>query len=168
MEIAQFKTLIEDRIGLGSVISIIENATPDALEVRASDIKDICQFLRDNEQSYFDMLSCLTAIDNGPEANTMEVVYNLYSIPLEQSLMLKAVISREVAKIDSVEEIWKTADWHEREAYDLFGITFDGHPDLRRILMPADWEGHPMRQDYVEPEEYRGMKTIRKEGDPAS
>lgn len=168
MDITDFKVLVQDRIGEASVLGVDENATPKALIVAPEFIKDICLYLRDNDQSFFDMLSCLTAIDNGPEANTMEVVYNLYSIPLEHSLMLKTTINREVAEIDSVEEIWRTADWHEREAYDLFGIKFTDHPDLRRILMPEDWEGHPMRKDYDEPEEYRGMKTIREEGDPAS
>ena len=93
----------------------------------------------------------------------MEVVYNLYSIPYETSLMLKVEFSREEAVVPTVSQIWKTADWHEREAFDLFGIKFNGHPDLRRILMPADWEGHPMQKDYREPERYRGMETIRQE-----
>ncbi|SHK30254.1 NADH dehydrogenase subunit C [Reichenbachiella agariperforans] len=167
MEIAEFKTLVQDRIGEAVVIGVDENATPKALLIAPGYIKDVCLYLRDNDQSYFDMLSCLTAIDNGPEVNTMEVVYNLYSIPLEQSLMLKVTLDREKPEIDSMTELWKTADWHEREAYDLFGIQFVGHPDLRRILMPGDWQGHPMRKDYVEPEEYRGMKTIREEEDPS-
>ncbi|RJE70596.1 NADH-quinone oxidoreductase subunit C [Reichenbachiella sp. MSK19-1] len=167
MEIAEFKTLVQDRIGEAAVIGVDENATPKALLIAPDYIKDVCLYLRDNDQSYFDMLSCLTAIDNGPEINTMEVVYNLYSIPLEQSLMLKVTLDRDKPEIDSMTELWKTADWHEREAYDLFGVQFVGHPDLRRILMPGDWQGHPMRKDYVEPEEYRGMKTIREEEDPS-
>ncbi|UXP32851.1 NADH-quinone oxidoreductase subunit C [Reichenbachiella agarivorans] len=167
MEIAEFKLLVQDRLGESAVLSIDENATPKALIVAANQIKDICAYLRDNDQSYFDMLSCLTAIDNGPEANTMEVVYNLYSIPLEQSLMLKTFIPRDNPELETVCDIWKTANWHEREAFDLFGVKFSGHPDMRRILMPADWVGYPMRKDYIEPEEYRGMKTIREEGDPS-
>ncbi|MCV9388949.1 NADH-quinone oxidoreductase subunit C [Reichenbachiella ulvae] len=167
MEITDFKQLLTEEFGEDVVLSIDENATPKALVVDATKIQAICLFLRDHENSFFDMLSCLTAIDNGPEANTMEVIYNLYSIPHEHSLMLKTVIDRESSEIDSVESVWRTADWHEREAYDLLGVNFKGHPDLRRILMAADWEGHPLRQDYVEPETYRGMKTIREEGDPS-
>lgn len=167
MEITDFKQLITDQFGETAVLSIDENATPEALVVDHTRIKEICLFLRDNEQGYFDMLSCLTAIDNGPEANTMEVIYNLYSLPHEHALMLKTTIGREEAEIDSVESIWRTADWHEREAYDLLGVKFTGHPDMRRILMAADWEGHPLRKDYVDPESYRGMKTIREEGGPS-
>lgn len=168
MEITDFKTLIDDRIGEGTVVSIIENATPKGLEIKAETIKDVCLYLRDSEQCYFDMLSCLTGLDNGPEEGSMEVIYNLYSLPLEQSLTLKVIVDRENPKVDSVESIWRAADWYEREVYDLFGVEFNDHPDLRRILMPGDWEGFPMRKDYVEPAEYRGMKTIREEGDPTS
>lgn len=148
-------------------MSIDDNATPKAVVIEPHKMEAVMNLLKDDESSYCDLLSCLTAIDNGPETNTMEVIYNLYSIPLEHSIMVKTVISREKPEIHTVSHLWKTADWHEREAYDLFGITFHNHPDLRRILMPADWEGHPMLKDYEEPTTYRGMKTIREEGDPA-
>ncbi|GAB3986403.1 NADH-quinone oxidoreductase subunit C [Spirosoma daeguense] len=125
---------------------------------------DICQFLRDDERLFFDLLSCVTAIDNGLTANTMEVIYNVTSIPYEHNLMLKVVIPRStegkrLPSVPSVAHIWRTADWHEREAYDLVGIHFENHPDLRRILLPADWVGHPLRVDYQEEEQYHGIKT---------
>jgi NADH-quinone oxidoreductase subunit C len=104
------------------------------------------------------MLSCLTGIDNGPEAATMEVVYNLYSIPFDHHLMIKVILPRENPEIDSVIRIWKTADWHEREIFDMYGIKFISHPDLRRILMPADWQGYPLRKDYKQQEYYRDIK----------
>ena len=104
------------------------------------------------------MLSCVTAIDNGPEAKTMEVVYNLYSVPFNHHLAFKVTLPRENPEVDTVSHIWKTADWHEREAFDMFGIKFTNHPDLRRILMPADWEGHPLRKDYKQQEYYRDIK----------
>lgn len=167
MTVEEFKDLIDSKIGEGTVLSIDENATPTALVIAPEKVEPAMALLKDDEVSFCDLLSCLTAIDNGPEANTMEVIYNLYSIPLEHSLMIKTTISRENPEIETVSHLWKTADWHEREAYDLFGISFKNHPDLRRILMPADWEGHPMRKDYEEPATYRGMKTIREEGDPA-
>ncbi|MEO9967621.1 MAG: NADH-quinone oxidoreductase subunit C [Reichenbachiella sp.] len=166
MQVEQFKNLIDSKLGVGTVLSIDENTTPTAIVVAANQIAPVCQVLKDHPETLFDLLSCLTAIDNGPEANTMEVIYNLYSIPLEHALTLKVFIPRDQVEIETVSHLWKTADWHEREAYDLFGIKFMNHPDLRRILMPADWEGHPMRKDYVEPETYRGMKTIREEDDP--
>lgn len=167
MTTEDFKQLIDSNLGEGIVLSIDENATPKAVVISSAQIVAVCELLKDNDQTYFDLLSCLTAIDNGPEANTMEVIYNLYSIPLEHSLMVKTVLDRESPAIDTVSHLWKTADWHEREAFDLFGITFHNHPDLRRILMPADWEGYPMRKDYEEPATYRGMKTIREEEDPS-
>ena len=167
MEIEGIKNEITRLFGEESVISIDENATPKALVIKPELVKDICQVIAERENLYFDMLSCLTGIDNGPEAGTMEVVYNLYSIPMEHALMLKVTLPRENPEIDSLSVVYAAAEWHEREAYDLLGIQFKNHPDLRRILMPGDWEGHPLRKDYVEPEEYRGMKTIREEGDPA-
>jgi NADH-quinone oxidoreductase subunit C len=105
------------------------------------------------------MLSCVTGIDNGPETNTMEVAYNLYSIPFNNHLMIKATLPRDNPQVETVSTIWKTADWHEREAFDLFGIIFLNHPDLRRILLPADWEGHPLRKDYRHQEYYRNIKV---------
>jgi NADH-quinone oxidoreductase subunit C len=164
MQIQDFKNLLVNQFGESTVLSIDENATPKALMVDGNQIVEICRFLHESDQTYFDLLSCLTGLDNGPEKDTMEVIYNLYSIPLEHSLMLKVLLKRANPSIESVSSIWQTANWHEREAFDLFGIQFANHPDLRRILMPADWVGHPMRLDYVEPEEYRGMKTIREEG----
>ena len=134
-------------------------ATPNTLEISEDFILSVCQLLHEHDKTYFDSLSCLTGLDNGPEANTMEVIYHLYSIPHDLHLALKVILKRERPEIDSVASIWKTAGWHEREAYDLLGITFRNHPDLRRILLPADWEGHPLKKDYVEPEFYHGMKV---------
>lgn len=167
MDIEDFKTLVEEKFGEGVVLSIDDNATPKALVIDPKNLLRVCAFLKDSDKTFFDLLSCLTAIDNGDQAQSMEVIYNLYSIPLEHSLMIKVTIAREEPKIDSVNRLWYTANWHEREAFDLFGIHFVGHPDLRRIFMPADWEGYPMRKDYIEPDTYRGMKTIREEDDPS-
>ena len=105
------------------------------------------------------MLSSITGIDNGPEDNTMEVIYNLYSIPFDLHLMVKIKIDRESAIVPTVSDIWKTANWHEREIFDLLGIRFEGHPDLRRILLPNDWEGHPLRKDDILQEQYHGIKV---------
>jgi NADH-quinone oxidoreductase subunit C len=136
-----------------------EKATPKAIVVSASEIKKVCAELYQNPSTYFDMLSCLTGIDNGVEANTIEVVYNLYSIPFNHHLMLKVILPRENPVIDSVVELWGTANWHERETAEMFGINFSGHPDLRRLLLPADWEGNPLRKDYQHQELYRNVKV---------
>lgn len=139
------------------------NSTPKSLLVKADQIDLVCKELLQNPETYFDLLSCLTGLDNGPEKDSMEVIYNLYSIPFDISLMLKVEVPRKDPRVPTVSHIWSTANWHEREAFDLLGIHFTGHPDLRRILMPADWEGHPLRKDYTEPERYRGMETVRNE-----
>jgi NADH-quinone oxidoreductase subunit C len=127
--------------------------------IDASHIREVCAFLQRDPDCYFDMLSCLTGIDNGPEAGTMEVVYNLYSIPFDHHLMIRVIVSRDNPEVPSVTSVYRTANWHEREAYDLFGIRFTGHPDLRRILLPADWEGFPLRKDYRHQDYYRGVKV---------
>jgi NADH-quinone oxidoreductase subunit C len=130
--------------------------------VQSADLVAICQFLRDDERLFFDQLACLTAIDNGAAADTMDVFYNLTSIPYEHNMLLRVTIPRQTASGDlpalpTLSHLWRTADWHEREAFDLVGIHFDNHPDLRRILLPTDWEGHPLRTDYVEPTYYHGI-----------
>mgnify|MGYP003653880850 CR=1 FL=1 len=160
----EIKSLLQSKLGSDAIVATIENATPKGLVVAAEKLQDVCLFLRDNEQTYFDSLSCLTAIDNGVEANTIEVNYNLYSIPYNVQLLLRVVVVRneeaaELPVVPTVSDVWKTAEWHEREAFDLVGITFKGHPDLRRILLPTDWNGHPLRKDYSTQEYYHGMKV---------
>lgn len=158
MELTQLIDLLKAGVE-GLSIELAENCTPAGIVISPQHLKAVCQVLYENERCYFDMLSCITGLDNGPELNTMEVIYNLYSIPFDQSLTVKVVLDRKNLVVDSLMEIWRTADWHEREAFDLFGIHFSGHPDLRRILLPADWEGYPLRKDYKHQEYYRGIRV---------
>lgn len=139
-------------------VTIDSDSTPKILIIDSADLTKICKELFQNPSTYFDMLSCITGIDNGVEANTMEVVYNLYSIPFHQSIMLKVILPRENPAVDSLYSVWKSANWLEREVYDMFGIQFNNHPDLRRILMPNDWQGFPLRKDYQHQELYRGIE----------
>lgn len=144
---------------------ILENADEEKqpyIEIPLYQIQKVCSFLKTNSNLYFDFLNSITGIDNGPETGTMEVWYHLTSIALEHSFIIKITLDRagtdkNIPAIASVTSVWKTADWHERETYDLLGIHFDGHPDLRRILLPADWQGYPLRKDYVDPEKYHGV-----------
>lgn len=151
--------ILLEKFGEGAIEGTDKNATPWAVVVSSAMIAEVCTELHENEHTYFDSLSCLTGLDNGLQSGTMEVIYNLYSIPYDLHLMLKTSIPRENPEIATVSHIWKTADWHEREAFDLLGIRFTGHPDLRRILLPADWEGHPLRKDYQNLSAYHGIKV---------
>lgn len=166
MTFQEIKTLIEENIA-DAITGEDLNATPQALIIDTSKILEVCAMLHSHEKTYFDSLSCLSGLDNGPEAGTMEVIYNLYSIPKDLHLMLKCSIDRTIAEIDSVSAIWQTANWHEREAFDLLGIQFKNHPDLRRILLPSDWEGHPLRKDYTEQEKYHGITVAYDRDKPA-
>ncbi len=139
-------------------VTLIPNSTPIGLVIKSEVLLSICNQLHKNPSTYFDMLSCITGIDNGPEAGTMEVIYHLYSIPLNQSMSLKVMLPRENPEVKSVTAIWKSANWLEREVFDMFGIVFKNHPDLRRILLPADWKGFPLRKDYKHEEYYRGVR----------
>jgi NADH-quinone oxidoreductase subunit C len=136
----------------------VKNSMPLSLLIDASAMILVCDHLHKNPETYFDMLTCITGVDNGPETGTMEVIYQLYSIPFNHSLMLKVILPRENPEVESVTAIWKSANWLEREVYDMFGVNFLNHPDLRRILMPADWNGYPLRKDYKHEETYRGIK----------
>ncbi|HEY4655076.1 MAG TPA: NADH-quinone oxidoreductase subunit C [Cyclobacteriaceae bacterium] len=133
--------------------------TPKTIIVSAEDIPAVCSLLQSDPSCYFDMLSCVTGLDNGLDAGTMEVVYNLYSIPFNAHLMIRTTVPRDNPELPSVSGVYKTAEWHEREVFDLYGIRFTGHPDLRRILLPADWEGYPLRKDYKHQEYYRGVRV---------
>ncbi len=137
------------------------------------DVDKISLFLRDNSELQFDSLMCLSGVDdfNGQkqkddsgnevmQGGTLSVYYHLESTTFRHKLVLKTSTSREQPEVVSVSEIWQAANWHEREAFDMFGIKFINHPDLRRILMPYDWEyGYPLRKDYQNPEFYQGMKV---------
>lgn len=114
--------------------------------VPAEDLVDLCRWLRDTPEFDMSYLSFVSAID---WPDRFEVVYHLVSLAGGHSVTLKVPVSKDGAVVPSVAGVWRGADWHEREAFDLFGIAFDGHPNLRRIMMSADWKGHPLRKDYV-------------------
>jgi len=116
--------------------------------LRRENIATVCRFLKDDPEIKMDYLIDITAVDWMPKTPRFEVVYHLHSMRHGHRLRLKVPLEEEDATLPSVCAIWKTSPWHEREAFDLFGIKFEGNPDLRRILMPDDWEGHPLRKDY--------------------
>jgi NADH-quinone oxidoreductase subunit C len=139
-----------DRVGEAD----LEGKEP-SLPVKAEAIQEVCQFLRDEERLKFDYLNCLSGVDR---KDHLAVAYHLESLQHKHAVALKVEdVDREDPKVPSVSGIWGGADWHEREAYDLVGIVFEGHPNLVRILCAEDWEGHPLRKDYQSPETYHGV-----------
>ncbi len=159
----------------GAITKVEENIIQPRITLSKNYLKEVCRYLHQTEGLYFDFLSNLTAIDNGVINDSLEIIYNLYSIPYNHHFVLRVELPRtfssekaeefvsfedyQIPSIPSICDIWKSADWHEREAFDLMGIWFEGHPDLRRILMPADWKGHPLRKDYQNLETYHGIKV---------
>ncbi len=121
-------------------------------------IAEVAAFCKSDPELLLDNLMCQSAVDY-PKENPprMEVVYHLLSYRHRHVHVLKVMLPREEPRLPTVENVWGVANWHEREAFDLFGIVFDGHSDLRRILLPDDWEGHPLRKDWVDPDFYNGM-----------
>lgn len=133
-----------------SIPAAIVEAKPDsgelALVITPEKIGAVCRFLKENQQ--FVRLSGITAVDWFPMEPRFEVVYELHSLSRNQRLRLKCRLPGVNPEIDSVTAVWRCANWYEREVFDLFGVRFRGHPDLRRILMPAEWEGYPLRKDF--------------------
>ena len=116
------------------------------VEIAPEKLVEACRLLKDERQ--FERLSTVTAVDRYPSQPRFEVVYHLQSIARKGRLRLKCRLSGDKPEIDSATAVWRSANWFEREVFDLFGIRFRNHPDLRRIMMPDGWEGHPLRKDY--------------------
>ena len=162
MTFQEIKELILQEFGAEVVVTENISGLQPVLTIVKDKLPLVSKFLWSNDKTYFDYLSCITAIDN-LKAGMIEVIYNFYSIPYNHHFTLRVETSRgdenNLPKIPTLSDLYKTANWHEREAFDLFGIVFEGHPDLRRILLPADWEGYPLRKDYKEQEYYHGIKV---------
>jgi len=124
------------------------------LQVNNKDWVELASFIKDDPKLLFDFLSCLSSVD--AEESGVYVVYSFTSTSLKHNLEIRVFADKDM-QIKSIANIWKTANWHEREAYDLMGVVFEGHPDMRRILLPPDWEGHPLQKKYKEPDYYHGM-----------
>jgi NADH-quinone oxidoreductase subunit C len=157
----------------------IKDKKTDAIDpyvvVEPDNLPEVCRFLRDDSRLKFELLSCISGVDyfepdpkKAPKAGYephLEIVYHLQSFTHRHRLTLKVLLPRwkdnkagSLPEVPSVTGIWSAADWHEREVYDLTGIWFTGHPDLRRILLSEDWVGHPLRKDYEFPLEYHGIR----------
>ncbi len=175
MNIEAIHSLLLQKFGEAAVGSGPHKAIDPWIQVAPESLIAVATFLRDDERLQFNHLNDLCGVDYlEPDAKKaakfpfephVEVVYHLSSLPKRHQLKLKVVVPRwkdgvkgELPVVPSVSSIWAIGNWHEREAYDLVGIHFEGHPNLRRILCPEDWEGHALRKDYDFPLEYHGVR----------
>jgi NADH-quinone oxidoreductase subunit C len=159
-----------------SLAGINVEALDPWIEIKPEGLLEITRYLRDEPDLAFNYLHCITAVDyfekDAKKAAAaawqphLELIYHLSSMTHHYKLVLKTTLPRwrddlegKLPEVPSVSSVWSTAEWHEREVYDLMGIVFSGNPDLRRILCPEDWVGHPLRKDYVMPEEYHGIRA---------
>jgi NADH-quinone oxidoreductase subunit C len=164
MSFEEVKLLLIEKFGEGVIVGEETTGLQPALLIAPNQIAEVCLELRNNPTTYFDFLSSITGVDYGVEAGRFGVVYHLASIPYKTQLTLKISIENDrsldnLPTFPSITPVYRTADWHEREAYDLLGIFFENHPDLRRILLPDDWDGFPLRKDYKAAEYYKGIKV---------
>lgn len=131
-----------------------DEASELVIKVAPEAISDLAKYLLEKPELRFNSLMSLSAVDLGEE---LQVVYHLFSLEHRHKMTIKVNVPKDTPKVQTVSKVWPTAGWHEREAYDLLGVVFEGHEDLRRILLPDDWEGHPLRKDYEFPKEHRGI-----------
>lgn len=167
-------SLLEERFGPAISGKKLDAIDPWAV-VDVNRLVGVCEFLRDDPRLRFDLLNCVSGVDylepdpkKAPKAGFephLEVVYHLSSFTHKHRFVLKLVLPRwkdgvagQLPEVPTVSHLWPTADWHERETFDLVGVMFTGHPDLRRILLAEDWEGHPLRKDYEFPLEYHDIR----------
>jgi len=148
---------IKSRFPDGIVEFKPDAVTEPYIVVRNDMVGEISKFISEDPDLKFDYLICLSGVDFND--GNLGVVYHLFSMEKRHRIVLKIKVPKDKPEVSSVESIWKSANWHEREAFDLFGIVFLGHSDLRRILLPDDWQGFPLRKDYKVQEYYQGMKV---------
>lgn len=164
MEPLEIVNRLKDKF-LSEIVQVTEFRDQVFVSVNREKILDICRYLHDDPDIHMDYLADLCGVDYPDNHYRYEVVYNLYSMRYKHRLVIKALIPGDAPDVDSVVPIWNGANWHEREACDMYGIVFNNHPDLRRILMPEDWEGYPLRKDYPlkgpVDSEYRGFEELK-------
>ena len=173
MRLEEIHQRLVERFG-DKIVGLVTTAKDPWIEVAPAAIREVCEYLRDDPDTDFDTINDLCGVDwletdpkkKNPAEPRLEVVYHLYSYGKKHFGKLKVKLPRwqdgvvgRLPVVASVASVWPVADWHEREAYDLVGIQFTDHPNLKRILCPEDWEGHPLRKDYAQPVEYHGIRN---------
>lgn len=166
----QLADALRSKFGDSAVQEIQEAGSGDGfVVVDGSQIEEILLFLRDDEKFLCSILQVVSAVDYPPKEegeeserkvfDAIEVMYAVQSLIHKHELRLKVRLDRSAPKVPSVTKVYRSANWYERECYDMIGVHFEGHPNHQRILLPPDWVGHPLRKDYEFPEEYNGMKV---------
>lgn len=140
----------------GKILADFADDKHPRIHIDVKEWRPIAEYLRSDSALQFDWLANLSGVDYVAD-DQMAVVYDLWSFDLHHTFAVKVFCPRDNPHVPTVVDLWAAADWNEREAYDMYGIIFDGHPDLRRILCADDWEGYPLRKDYVFPREYHGI-----------
>ncbi len=168
MDINQIYSRLEKKF-TKAIIAFEEVKVDSYIEVSSDKIFEICKFLHEDSELLFDSLVCVSGVHYLPthkratgvvvESPIFEVVYHFFSYSHKHKLTVKLVLPADLPRVQSVEKIWKGAQWLERETFDMFGIEFIGNSDLRRILCPDDWEGWPLKKDYVTQEMYKHIRV---------
>jgi NADH-quinone oxidoreductase subunit C len=161
MEASEIKKRLEELLGVELAWQCGEKQTGDGwITLPPEKWTAAGRLARDDEKLGFEFLRALSGVDR-PGEKAIELVAHLFSYRHRHALVLKTRVPRENPVAESLCGVWPAAEWYEREIFDLLGVNFTGHPDLRRILLPEDWPGHPLRQDYQQPASYRGIPTSR-------
>ena len=164
MEPLEIAEKIKDKF-LREILDINQFRDQVSVTIKRDKIIDICRYLYEDPDIRMDFLSDLCGVDYPERKSRFEIVYNLCSLKHGHRIRIKALIPADNPSIDSVVSIWSGANWHEREACDMFGIVFNWHPELRRILMPEEWNGFPLRKNYplqgIEGWEYREFEELK-------
>ena len=150
-----------DEISEETIKAVVVDRGELTIHVEPDAIRDICRVMRDDESLRFELCNSVSGVDYPDRDKRLHVVYHLTSMTYRRRVRLEVAVTAEDPHVDSVTSVYPTADWQERETYDMFGVIFDGHPNLTRILMPDDWSGHPQRKDYPLggiPVEYKGAE----------
>ncbi len=143
-------------------VILLEDGPEPSVFVPPDAVFSVMEYLKNTRDLAFNILMNQTAVH---EKEELRLFWHLFSFSQKHRLTVESLVSTENPKVDSVTSLWRAANWLERETYDLFGVEFVGHPDLRRIMLPEDWEGHPLRKDYVDPDGYRGIDNSLSEID---
>ncbi len=157
MDATTIHARLEEKFGAAIGALVTENPDPYIMLEKAA-LAAVGAFLKAEPGMEFDFLESTSGVDLG---DGLLIVEHLFSYKHRHSIVLKASVPYDDLEVPSSTKVWAAADWHEREQYDLFGFQFSGHPDLRRIMLPEDWVGHPLRKDYVEPDSYHGIDHHR-------